>query len=49
MELLEIKALSLHFGGITALSDLEMTVKGRAYSCSNRSERCGKDFFVQLY
>ncbi|MGB6067001.1 MAG: ABC transporter ATP-binding protein [Desulfomonilaceae bacterium] len=27
MELLEIKALSLHFGGITALSDLEMTVK----------------------
>lgn len=27
MELLEIKALSLHFGGITALSNLEMTVK----------------------
>ncbi len=27
MELLEIKALSLHFGGITALSDLDMVVK----------------------
>ncbi len=27
MELLEIKGLSLHFGGITALSNLQMTVK----------------------
>ena len=27
MELLEIKGLSLHFGGITALANLEMTVK----------------------
>ena len=27
MELLEIKGLSLHFGGITAISNLEMTVK----------------------
>ena len=49
MELLEIKGLSLRFGGIIALANLQVIVKEGRTSCGDRSERRGQNLFVQLY